>query len=137
MRRLTRLPLALPVQEPFGDLELLGLLDDGHKLLHLILRQLARPKKRTKAAQVSDIKRIHDPWNPLKTLETGASGFRRGVNLPLVGVDLSLFADEVGEPPANTLNLAEGEHDLAPAIDVSVQHTKNVLKVRAHHKSRL
>ena len=42
---LAGLPVLLPVEEPVGDLELPGVLDDGHKLLDLIRGHLAGPGK--------------------------------------------------------------------------------------------
>lgn len=49
-----------------------------------------------------------------------------------VHVNLSLLADEVGETLAHTRDLAHGEHHLAATVDVGVQHTENVLKLRSH-----
>jgi hypothetical protein len=40
--RLARLPVALPVEEPVGHLELPRVLDDGHQLLNLVRRQQTR-----------------------------------------------------------------------------------------------
>lgn len=41
LRGLARLPVALPVEEPVGDLEGLGVRHNGDHLLQLLLRQLA------------------------------------------------------------------------------------------------
>lgn len=38
----------MPVEEPVGDLELAGVLDDGHELLDLVGGHLTRPVKRSK-----------------------------------------------------------------------------------------
>lgn len=46
---------------------------------------------------------------------------------PLVEVHVGLLADQVGVPPTNTLDLGQGEHDLATALDVGVEQTQNVL----------
>ena len=46
---------------------------------------------------------------------------------PLVQVNVGLFADKVGVTTANTLDLGQGVHDLALAINVGVEETKNVL----------
>jgi len=42
---LARLPLALPVQEPLRDLELLRALDNSHQLFNFILGQLASARR--------------------------------------------------------------------------------------------
>jgi hypothetical protein len=54
-----------------------------------------------------------------------------------VNVNFSLLADQVGEALADTNNLGHGEHNLALSIDVSVQHTKNVLKLISHLQTLL
>jgi hypothetical protein len=56
---------------------------------------------------------------------------------PLVWVNLSLLADKVCESATNTLDLGKCKHGLAATIDICVQHTKNVLKIRTHHKCGL
>ena len=48
-------------------------------------------------------------------------------NAPLVQVDVRLFADNVGVPPANALDLRQRVHDLALAVDIGVEQTQNVL----------
>jgi hypothetical protein len=52
-----------------------------------------------------------------------------------VDVNFRLLADKVGEALANTNNLGHGKHSLALTIDVGVQHTENVLKLRSHHQA--
>jgi hypothetical protein len=47
-------------------------------------------------------------------------------------VNFGLLADDVGETSANTSDSGHGEHHLSLAFDVSVQHTKNVLKLGGH-----
>jgi hypothetical protein len=49
-----------------------------------------------------------------------------------VDINFSLLADKIGEALSNTNNLGHGKHGLALTIDVSVQHTKNVLKLIGH-----
>ena len=49
--------------------------------------------------------------------------------LPFLEVNLSLLADDVGEPSSKTLDGGHSIHDVLLAINVSVQHTQNVLKV--------
>lgn len=71
----------------------------------------------------------------LSSIHTIAS--KQEQNSPLVRINLSLLADEVRKALADTLNLAQGEHDLTPTVNVGVQHTQNVLKVRAHHERSL
>ena len=46
---------------------------------------------------------------------------------PLVQVNVGLFADKVGVTTANTLDLRQGVHDLALAINVRVEETQDVL----------
>ncbi len=46
---------------------------------------------------------------------------------PFVEIDICLFADQVGVPATDTLDLSQGVHDLALAIDVCVEETQNVL----------
>ena len=49
------------------------------------------------------------------------------MSAPLVQVDVGLFADKVGVTTANTLDLGQGVHDLALAINVGVEETQDVL----------
>lgn len=49
--------------------------------------------------------------------------------VPFLEVDLSLFTDDVRESSSKTLDGGHGVHDVLFAINVSVQHTQNVLKV--------
>ena len=49
------------------------------------------------------------------------------MSAPLVQVDIGLFADKVGVTTAHTLDLRQGVHDLALAINVRVEETQNVL----------
>ena len=51
---LTGLPLALPVEEPLGNVELFRVLDDGYKLLHFVVCQLARPLVRVHLCLFAD-----------------------------------------------------------------------------------
>ena len=52
-------------------------------------------------------------------------------------VDVSLFADEVGESSPNTSDGGHGEHDVAGAIDVGVLDTKDVLELVRTDESHL
>jgi len=108
LHRLAGLPLALPVQEPLGDLELLRALDDGHQLLNLVLGELARPAQRRATVWREQATRsTARHGQPCKTDKTAARPRRS--HAPLVGVDLRLLADKVGKPAADTLDLAQGE----------------------------
>jgi hypothetical protein len=49
------------------------------------------------------------------------------VNSPLVEVNIGLLADNVGVTTTNTLDLGQGEHDLALSLNVGVKETENVL----------
>jgi hypothetical protein len=48
-------------------------------------------------------------------------------DIPLVEIDISLLADQVGVATANTLDAGQGVHDLLFAIDVGVEETENEL----------
>lgn len=54
---------------------------------------------------------------------------RLSEDLPLVEVDIGLFAHKVGVAATDTLDLGQGIHDLALAIDVGVEQTQNVLRI--------
>ena len=49
------------------------------------------------------------------------------MNIPLVEVDIGLFADKVGVTTTDTLDLGQRVHNLALAINVSVEETQDVL----------
>ena len=55
------------------------------------------------------------------------------VNSPLGEVNVSLLADNVGEPPANTLDLSQSVHDLVLAVNVCVEQT---VRQRRHVSNR-
>ena len=63
---------------------------------------------------------LHDGHDPLELVRVELAGALREV-------DVGLFADNVGVPPANTLDLRQRVHDLALAVDISVEQTQNVL----------
>jgi len=48
-------------------------------------------------------------------------------HIPFVKINIGFLTDQVGIPTTNTLNLSQGVHDFAFAINVSVQKTENVL----------
>lgn len=48
-------------------------------------------------------------------------------NIPLVQVNIGLFAHKVGVTTTDTLDLSQGIHDLALAINVGVEETQDVL----------
>lgn len=81
----------LSVQEIVGNLELLGVVDDGNQLLNLFVGQ-----------------------------STSTA----------ININFGLLADDVGESLAHTGDLGHGEHDLPLSLNIGVQHTKNVLKLR-------
>lgn len=56
--RLARLPVFLPVEEPVGDLELAGVLDNGHKLLDLVRGHLSGPARIKKTAEQDYIREL-------------------------------------------------------------------------------
>ena len=49
--------------------------------------------------------------------------------VPLANIHLSLLAHGSGETATNTLDGCQGVDDLLLAIDVGVEHTKNVLEL--------
>ena len=81
-------------------------LDDRHDPLELVRVELARAARRVS--------------------ENGKWSKKR--DAPLVQVDIRLLADDVGVPPADTLDLREGVHDFALAVDIGVQKTQDVLR---------
>mmetsp|Transcript_3399 Transcript_3399/g.6047 ORF Transcript_3399/g.6047 Transcript_3399/m.6047 type:complete len:184 (-) Transcript_3399:157-708(-) len=53
----------------------------------------------------------------------------------LIDVDLSLFADKIGETTSETLNLCQAEDDISLALNVSVKNTQDVLELSSlHHR---
>jgi hypothetical protein len=50
--------------------------------------------------------------------------------LPLVKIDISLLADEIGVTTSNTLDLGQGVHDLLLSFDIGIEKPENELKVR-------
>merc|ERR1719158_49440 len=53
---------------------------------------------------------------------------------PLVKRDVSLLENKVGVPTSDTLDRGQSKHDIGLSLNVGVQHTKNVLKVRWAHQ---
>ena len=54
---------------------------------------------------------------------------------PLPEVHLCLFADNVAEPPANTLDGGHGIHDVLLAVHIGVENTQDVLEVVSCHQA--
>ena len=54
---------------------------------------------------------------------------KRAGDAPLVEVDIGLLADDVGVAATDTLDLRQGVHDLALAVNISVEQTQDVLRV--------
>jgi hypothetical protein len=59
-----------------------------------------------------------------------------GLDLPLVEINISLLADQVGVSSSNTLDLGQGDHDLSSTLDVGVEETENVLLVSSERSER-
>jgi hypothetical protein len=57
------------------------------------------------------------------------SKFSKIIYSPLVKVHIGLLAHQVRIPPADTLYLGEGVHDLVLAIDVGVEQTQDELEI--------
>jgi len=51
-----------------------------------------------------------------------------------VHVDFCLFANEVGETTAKTLDFGEAEYDITLSFDVRVENTEDVLELRSLHQ---
>lgn len=49
--------------------------------------------------------------------------------IPLVEIDVSLLAGDVGETTTDTLDRGQGNGDLVLAINVGVEETQNVLEL--------
>ena len=58
------------------------------------------------------------------------TGGGRVVGIPLVQVNIGLFANQVRVAASNTLDFRESVHDLLLAIDVGVEETEDELEVR-------
>jgi hypothetical protein len=106
--------VALPVEEPAGDLVLGGVLDDGDNSLELFGGEFTSTVSNVLASCLCFCKK---PPN----LE---------LCVPLVQVDIGLLADQVGVSATDTLDLGQGVHNLLLAIDVGVQKTQDELEVR-------
>lgn len=50
-------------------------------------------------------------------------------DVPLVKINASALADQVGETTSNTLDSGEGVSDLVLTINVGVEDTKDVLEI--------
>lgn len=53
--------------------------------------------------------------------------YRSGLDVPLVKINICFLANQVGVPATDTLDLGQGIHDFALAINVRVKKTENVL----------
>jgi len=93
--------ISLSVKEPSWDFVLGGVLDDGDNALKFFR------SKFTSAAQVS-----LSWWNST------------AISVPLVQVDISLLADQIGVTSSDTLDLGQGVHDLLFSIDVGIEETE-------------
>eukprot|EP00178_Gracilaria_changii_P010141 TRINITY_DN2956_c0_g1_i1.p1 TRINITY_DN2956_c0_g1~~TRINITY_DN2956_c0_g1_i1.p1 ORF type:complete len:131 (-),score=6.04 TRINITY_DN2956_c0_g1_i1:13-405(-) len=47
----------------------------------------------------------------------------------LIQINLSLFADKIGESAPNSTNASHGIHNLLVTIDIRVHHTKNLCEI--------
>jgi len=57
----------------------------------------------------------------------------RELSSTLVHVDLGLFADEISKPASETLDFGEAENDVPLALNIGVENTQDVLKLRTLH----
>lgn len=134
LRVLAGSEVLLPVQEPAGDLELLGSLEDVDDTLKLI-----RVKLTSTVALVST-KGRSPPWPRERTPTSRklcATARRRAplpswpwqsccYNVPLVKINVGLLANDVGVTATDTLDLRQGVHDLPLAVNVGVKQTDTV-----------
>lgn len=58
-----------------------------------------------------------------------SKGWNEG-HIPLVEIDISLLADQVGVATADTLDLGQGVHDLLLTLNIGVKETQNELEGR-------
>ena len=82
-----------------------------------ILLSVKEPKRDLKLSGVLD--------NCYKLFDFIGGKFSRS----LVDIDLSLFADKVGESATKTLNFGHSENNISLTLNVSVENTKNVLEL--------
>jgi hypothetical protein len=138
--------IALPVEEPAGNLVLGGVLDDGDDTLELFGRKLTGAVKRMSAflsflgsfnpvprvpniqIQLSGSFRQPSQSNPGKVCLRAANRGEEGT-VPLVEIDIGLLADQVGVPATDTLDLGQGVHDLLLAVNIGVEQTQDELEV--------
>lgn len=116
--------VALPVEEPCGDLVLRRVLDDGDDTLELFRGKLAG------AADVGYESVTRSCCLSGTRHRSGCARVGSEKYAPLVEIDVGLLTDQVGVPATDTLDLGQGVHDLLLAIDVGVQKTQDELEVR-------
>jgi hypothetical protein len=104
--------VALSIEEPGRDLVLRGVLDDGDDAFEFFRRDFTGSEE----TQFISIKICF-------------RGPRVCIS-PLIQINISLLADQVGVATADTLDAGQGVHDLLLAIDIGVKETQNELEVR-------
>ncbi len=92
--------IALTIEKPRGDLVLCGVLDDGDNSLEFF------GSKFTGCGDVSTC-------NTVISAELSPP-------TSLVGVDISLLADQIGVTTSNTLYLSQGIDDLLLSVDIGI-----------------
>ena len=112
------LDVALPVEEPIGDLVLAG----GLEKLKLNICLDTGPNY--------VLTNLHDGDQLLNLLLVEFSGS------PAEG-DVCLLQAKIGVTTTNTLDRGQGEHDASLSIDVGVKNTKNVLEVGRNNQRHL
>ena len=115
--------IALSVEEPRWDLVLGWVLDDGDDALELFGGKLTGTTGERVSMQRS-----------MFLLSAFSSAFatkcRSKGRLPLVEINISLLADQVGVATADTLDLGQGVHDLLLSLNIGVEQTQNELEGR-------
>lgn len=115
----------LSVKEPVWNLECAWVGYNNHELLQLLCTELTSPVKQTNNV-LSWL--LSDCCCTLQWLWLSDMVLRH-VCTPLLEVNLSLLAHNVGESPSQTPDRGHGVHDVLLAVNIGVQHTQNMLEV--------
>jgi len=112
--------VALSVEEPGWDLVLGWVLDDGDDALELF------------GGKFTGTMEMYQFPIPLYFCFFFLSSIarRRWHRIPLVEINISLLADQVGVTASDTLDLGQGVHDLLLSLDIGVKKSQDELEVR-------
>lgn len=116
--------VALSVEEPGWDLVLGWVLDDGDDALELF------------GGKFTGTMKMHQFPIPIPLYFSSfffslySIALRRWHRIPLVEINISLLADQVGVTASDTLDLGQGVHDLLLSLDIGVKKSQDELEVR-------